>query len=78
MKSAMKVLFYSTSEVTWHKLVWGKGSIPKFAFILWLAIKRKLMTSDRLSKWGIQNVSPMCVLRGTEPEFVDHLFFRCG
>ena len=37
-------------------MVWGKGCIPKLAFTLWLAVEGKLITKDRLRKWGMQNV----------------------
>ena len=57
-------------------MVWGKGCIPKLAFTLWLAVQGKLMTKDRLRKWGMQNVDLTCVLCGGI-ESVDHLFFAC-
>ena len=61
VKSAKKQVGNSGNIVEWFKLVWGKGHIPKFAFIFWLAIQGKLMAKDRLCRWGVANVSLFCV-----------------
>ena len=55
-------------------LVWFQGRIPKAAFILWLAIKGKLGTQDRLF-----HIDPgiHCLLCGLVLESHDHLFFEC-
>ncbi|PWA66857.1 reverse transcriptase zinc-binding domain-containing protein [Artemisia annua] len=39
VKQAYKDLSSTESEVPWCKLVWFSQNIPKFAFILWLAIQ---------------------------------------
>ncbi|PWA78109.1 hypothetical protein CTI12_AA217300 [Artemisia annua] len=36
----------------WHKLMWFSQNIPKHAFILWLAVQKKLPTQDNIRKWG--------------------------
>ena len=61
----------------WSKVVWFKYATPKYAFILWLAMKGRLATGDRMIHWnGSTNTS--CVLC-TEPlETVEHLFFECS
>ncbi|XP_071694504.1 uncharacterized protein [Rutidosis leptorrhynchoides] len=38
--------------VDWHKVIWFPQFEPKRAFILWLAVNRKLSTQDRLQKWS--------------------------
>ena len=43
-------------QIEWWKLVWFPFAIPKHAFILWLAIKDKLVTGVRLMQWGYQGV----------------------
>lgn len=35
------------------KIVPNPGAIPKLAFIAWLAIQNRLLTKERLLKWGI-------------------------
>ncbi|GJU33568.1 RNA-directed DNA polymerase, eukaryota, reverse transcriptase zinc-binding domain protein [Tanacetum coccineum] len=38
-------------SVDWKDIVWHTNCIPKHTFILWLAVKKKLSTQDRMSKW---------------------------
>ncbi|PWA56950.1 reverse transcriptase zinc-binding domain-containing protein [Artemisia annua] len=39
-------------EVKWNKVVWYTQNIPKYSFILWLAIQNKLTTQDKIKSWG--------------------------
>lgn len=39
-------------RVNWWTIVWGKGHVPKLAFILWMAFKKKPLTKSRLKMWG--------------------------
>ncbi|XP_050221585.1 uncharacterized protein LOC126671818 [Mercurialis annua] len=47
-------------EVAWHKMVWGKNSVPIHNFILWIIMKNKLRIKDRLKKWGILMKAFVC------------------
>ena len=60
--------------VNWTKGVWEAWSLPKHTFILWLALKGKLKTKDRLSFAAIDLT---CTLCGEESESHRHLFFHC-
>lgn len=61
-------------RVAWFNLVWFSCCIPKHSFILWLAIRRKLMTQDRMQNWqGAGNLR--CVLCENQRDSVEHLFF---
>ena len=62
--------------VNWKNLVWYSHSIPKHAFILWLAVKQKLCTQDKLQKW-YPNRQFECSLCKNEMDTHDHLFFKC-
>ncbi|XP_060200597.1 uncharacterized protein LOC132628856 [Lycium barbarum] len=64
-------------KVSWRKLICNNHGSPKWVFILYLALNRRLYTRDRLKKWGITN-QVACPLCGTEPETIDHLFFQCS
>jgi len=64
-------------QVAWRNLVWFKGYIPKYALILWMVCKGKLLTRDKLKRWGCIN-DDICVLCGSVSESLDHLFFQCG
>lgn len=42
-------------------VMWYSISISKCSFIIWLALKDRLLTKDRMTWFGI-NVDPECVL----------------
>lgn len=49
---------------------------PKAIFTMWLTLHEKLLTLDRLIKWGIDD-SPNCSLCATQLENRDHLSVEC-
>ena len=73
-KSAWDLVRAHYPSVSWKHSVWFPGSIPKTAFILWLAIRGRLHTQDRLH---IPILDPHCLLCGNCLETHDHLFFAC-
>lgn len=63
-------------RVQWRHLVWYSNSIPKHSFILWLAIRGKLLTQDRMQAW--QNMgNSSCAFCGSQWDSLNHLFFEC-
>ena len=72
--SAWKALRRARPVVPWHKLVWFSGFIPKASFILWLAVKQRLGTQDRL----FAPLNTGCLLCWHHLENHDHLFFECS
>lgn len=58
----------------WFKTVWCTLTPPKYAFCLWLAIRGRLRTTDRLQFMDIDTRCPFC---GLAPESISHLFFEC-
>ncbi|XP_062145452.1 uncharacterized protein LOC133852713 [Alnus glutinosa] len=61
----------------WWSLIWFNQAIPKKAFLLWLAVRNRLTTVDRLPTWGYKGDTQCCFCRhGTESR--DHLFFNCS
>lgn len=60
--------------VLWSKGVWFSQAVPRFSFIVWLAVRNRLSTGDRMREWGIQQG---CVLCGERDETRDHIFFAC-
>ncbi|XP_074308232.1 uncharacterized protein LOC141643100 [Silene latifolia] len=63
-------------KVTWSPLVWNRMNVPKHSFIVWLAVQRRLMTKDRLLKFGIitDAVCDMCL---AHQEDHHHLLYGC-
>ncbi|XP_013622487.1 PREDICTED: uncharacterized protein LOC106328561 [Brassica oleracea var. oleracea] len=64
-------------EVVWHKAVWFSGRIPKHAFISWVAARDRMVTRDRLLRWGL-TVPSACMLCVSNQENREHLFFDCA
>ena len=62
------------AKLAWPKMVWQSFITPKHSFILWLRLKEKLLTKDKL-QGVIEDIS--CPLCKTEVETIDHLFFCC-
>lgn len=52
---------------------WNRLSVPKHCVIFWLVAHGRLLTKDRLRKWGMANIDPGCVLCGREEETVTSL-----
>lgn len=69
-------LHYSTSVVDWHKSIWFKGRIPKHAFHLWITVRDRLPTRNRLRSLGL-NVPSECLLCVEEDENINHILFHC-
>jgi hypothetical protein len=64
-------------EVIWWSLIWFPYAIPKQAFLLWLAVRNRLTTGDRLLVWGYKG-DTQCGFCRHGLESRDHLFFRCS
>ena len=61
-------------KVVWSKSVWFPQGVPRYSFIVWLAIKDRLSTGVRMMAWGIQQGCMMC---GERDETRDNIFFAC-
>ncbi|XP_009761451.1 uncharacterized protein LOC107808908 [Nicotiana tabacum] len=63
-------------KVPLRRIVWNNNGQPKWTFILFLALHRKLQTKERIACWA--NLDNMdCVLCKQENEDIDHLLFEC-
>ncbi|XP_048605339.1 uncharacterized protein LOC125582924 [Brassica napus] len=72
-----RVLHPYPVEVFWHKAVWFSGRIPKHVFIIWVAARDRMVTRDKLLRWGL-TVPSNCVLCAGNQENRQHLFFDCA
>lgn len=74
-----EVLRPRSNVVDWHKVVWFPQMIPRHASNLWLILKCKLLTQDKLISWSVnQGNALICPLCETQPDTHEHLFFECG
>ncbi|KAK1351494.1 hypothetical protein POM88_054288 [Heracleum sosnowskyi] len=60
----------------WYDVVWHSFAIPKCAFFTWLALRKRLLTKDRMLVWGMQ-VNPRCVLCSSANETIEHICCLC-
>ncbi|KAL0343149.1 UNVERIFIED_CONTAM: hypothetical protein Sangu_1202300, partial [Sesamum angustifolium] len=58
----------------WKASIWKAFIPPKYSFILWLGIRERLATRDRLA---FLHEDPTCSLCINSKESAKHLFFEC-
>jgi hypothetical protein len=67
--------------IRWADTIWFSQCIPRHAFFLWLAFRKRLSTQDRIRSWNLakndQNLM-CCVLCQSNIESHEHLFFECS
>lgn len=65
------------TKVTWKSTMLTTSVHPKYKFTLWLALKRRSATADKLRRLRIQ-VPPHCIFCGQAEETLAHLYFDCS
>ena len=65
------------NEKEWSHLVWSSYGIPRHAIHLWLVLRRRLKTQDRLKQWDVGKdvdisllTCPLCKTQKDSREFV--------
>ncbi|KAL6978569.1 hypothetical protein U1Q18_052644 [Sarracenia purpurea var. burkii] len=76
IRSAYDAFRPQNQKPWWLKLVRFKVHIPRISFILWLTIKGRLSTGDRIRVFGGEGDFG-CSLCSEKVETKDHLFFSC-
>ncbi|CAN1247600.1 hypothetical protein LINPERPRIM_LOCUS6402 [Linum perenne] len=69
-------LCYRKPLVNWRELIWSKPQIPKHCFISWLAVQRRLVAKEDMSKWGI-SLDISCLLCDKGVDCIDHIMVDC-
>lgn len=65
---------HRAQKVIWAQIIWKPFIPPKYDFVLWLGLRGRLLTRDRLDFLHIDQTCGFC---GLEIETVRHLFFTC-
>ncbi|KAF3498813.1 hypothetical protein DY000_02056790, partial [Brassica cretica] len=74
VSSTLEMVRVRREHVPWHRLLWFAQGIPRFAFIVWLAIRDRLSTGVKMRAWDhVQG----CLFCGEQEETRDHLYFVC-
>ncbi|GJZ31367.1 hypothetical protein Tco_0576414 [Tanacetum coccineum] len=63
-------------KVPWYDMVWFSVNIPRHAFNMWLIVKHKLKTQDKVCCWD-DSIGSSCPLCDGQPDSHEHLFFQC-
>lgn len=58
------------------RFIWSSVAILKHAFVMWVAVKGRLMTLDQLNKWTPGYDQGVCCLCNEMQESHSHLFFH--
>ncbi|XP_021975493.1 uncharacterized protein LOC110870620 [Helianthus annuus] len=73
---------HQAEEVDWSRIVWFPQCIPRHAFLMWLIMRRKLLTQDKILSWDFsrrKNMNMMCcLLCYANHDSHNHLFFECN
>ena len=77
IKKVWNAIRSPSQQVPWAHLVWFQHHVPRHSFILWLAIRGRLSTQDRLLSFRLVN-SMKCHLCLGSVEDLNHLFFACS
>ncbi|XP_022042086.1 uncharacterized protein LOC110944747 [Helianthus annuus] len=68
-------------RITWASSVWFSQCIPRHSFHLWLVVKNKLKTQDRMAVWEAGSETNLrlmcCPLCNYDRDSRNHLFFQC-
>jgi hypothetical protein len=75
-KSCYKAFFLGSITFEPWKRLWKTWAPPKCKFFIWLAIRNKCWTADRLHKRGLDQTE-VCPLCDQEPENIQHLLCTC-
>lgn len=73
---AWEHISHQNAKVNWCKVVWFSQCNPRMAFILWMAIKGRLQTQDRVMKWN-NDPNMKCRLCNMVNDSHSHYFFEC-
>lgn len=60
----------------WQPAIWHSFAIPKCSLFMWLALKKRLLTKDKMLQFGF-NVNPTCILCHSCVENAEHIFSDC-
>lgn len=73
IKHVDQQLLGDQGRVPWRRLINDNKASPKSKFILWMAVKNRLSTTDRLTQWNVP-CNRTCCLCTKDNESVEHLF----
>lgn len=76
-KSAYEAFFTGSIRFPCADAIWKAQASLKYKVFMWLAIRRRCSTADRLRRRGLQNQG-VCVFCRLQEETIDHLLVGCA
>ncbi|KAL6508301.1 hypothetical protein OROHE_021843 [Orobanche hederae] len=76
-KAAYALVRPPLDKVVWKELMLNNKATPKARFCLWMALRGRLATKDRMIRFD-SSIDPTCSLCNQEPEDINHLLFCCA
>ena len=76
MRKMYQVIRGVKPQVEWRKLLIGNHARPRAIFTLWMACNKRLLTKDRMNRFGMAT-DGLCVFYKM-PETCQHLLFNCS
>jgi hypothetical protein len=76
LNHVIRLFFLGSITFEPWKRLWKTWAPPKCKFFIWLAIRNKCWTADRLQKRGLDHPE-VCPLCDQEPENIQHLLCTC-
>lgn len=76
MRKMYQVIRGVKPQVEWRKLLIGNHARPRAIFTLWMACNKRLLTKDRMNRFGMAT-DGLCVFCKM-PETCQHLLFNCS
>ncbi|XP_070014897.1 uncharacterized protein [Nicotiana sylvestris] len=64
------------TRVPWKDMIFNNAARPKAKFTLCLQLQSRLLTTDKLVKWGLV-MDTQCVMCRNAEETHEHLFWEC-
>ncbi|XP_070050304.1 uncharacterized protein [Nicotiana tomentosiformis] len=63
-------------KIPWRRLLCNNAGVPKWLFILFMALHRRLQTQERIACWANLEdmICPLCLRKN---EDIDHMLFQC-
>lgn len=76
-KSAYELFFVGRTALAGARELWTAGAPLKHKLHMWLVLRDRLWTADRLARRGMQH-NPLCPLCCQEAETIEHITVQCS
>ncbi|KAM0911282.1 hypothetical protein ACQ4PT_013589 [Festuca glaucescens] len=76
-KSTYTMLMHGNERAQLGDAIWRSKATPKSKLFIWLAAQRRIWTSDRRARFGLQQHTSACFVCEQEEDTADHIILQC-